>query len=68
MIRTKVESVSKAGITQELEMKGSTAQVLVELKALVTGVLTGMDLKYREEKNEMTLDERIEFFCELMKK
>lgn len=67
MIKTKVDSVNEETITQELTIEGSTYQILAELKALAMGVLNGMDMKRRGSDSEMTIDERIEFFCTLLK-
>ena len=67
MIRTKVDSMGKAAITQELEVKGSTSQILVELKALTIGVLNSMDITRRKDQSELTMDDRIELFCQLLK-
>ena len=44
MIKTKVESLSDSAVAQELEIKGSTSVLLVELRALVIGVLNGITL------------------------
>lgn len=67
MIKTKVDSMGKAAITQDLEVKGSTSQILVELKALTIGVLNSMDITRRKDQSELTLDDRIELFCKLLK-
>ena len=67
MIRTKVDSMGKEAITQDLEMKGSTSQILVELKALTIGVLNSMDITRRKDQSELTMDDRIELFCQLLK-
>jgi hypothetical protein len=67
MIKTKVDSMGKQAITQDLEMKGSTTQILVELKSLTIGVLNSMDITRRKDQSEMTLDDRIELFCQLLK-
>lgn len=67
MIRTKVDSMGKEAITQDLEVKGSTSQILVELKALTIGVLNSMDITRRKDQSEMTMDDRIELFCQLLK-
>lgn len=67
MIKTKVDSMSNTAITQELEIKGSTYQILEELKALTIGVLNSMDITSRKDQSELTLDDRIELFCQLLK-
>lgn len=67
MIKTKVDSMSNTAITQELEVKGSTYQILEELKALTIGVLNSMDLTRRKDQSELTIDDRIELFCQLLK-
>lgn len=67
MIRTKVDSMGKEAITQDLEVKGSTTQILVELKALTIGVLNSMDITRRKDQSELTMDDRIELFCQLLK-
>jgi hypothetical protein len=67
MIKTKVDSMGKEAITQDLEVKGSTSQILVELKALTIGVLNSMDIRRRKDQSEMTMDDRIELFCQLLK-
>ena len=67
MIRTKVDSMGKNAVTQELEIKGSTSQILVELKALTIGVLNSMDITHRKDNSELTMDDRIELFCQLLK-
>lgn len=67
MIRTKVDSMGKETITQELKISGSTYQILEELKALTIGVLTSMDMTRREDQSELTLDDRKELFCQLLK-
>ena len=63
MIKTKVERVS-GGVAQDLEAKGSTHDILIELKALNIGVLGSLSLSVNGE--EMTLDERIKLFCKIM--
>ena len=67
MIKTKVDSMGKEAITQELEISGSTYQILEELKALTIGVLNSMDITRREDQSELTMDDRIELFCQLLK-
>lgn len=67
MIRTKVDSMGENAVTQELEIKGSTYQILEELKALTIGVLTSMDMTHRKDQSELTMDDRIELFCQLLK-
>lgn len=67
MIKTKVDSMGKEAITQDLEMKGSTSQILVELKALTIGVLNSMGITRRKDQSELTMDDRIELFCQLLK-
>lgn len=67
MIKTKVDSMGKEAITQELKISGSTYQILEELKALTIGVLTIMDMTRREDQSELTLDDRKELFCQLLK-
>lgn len=67
MIRTKVDSMGKNAVTQDLEVKGSITQILVELKALTIGVLNSMDITRRKDQSELTMDDRIELFCQLLK-
>lgn len=67
MIKTKVDSMGKNAVTQELEIKGSTYQILEELKALTIGVLNSMDITHRKDNSELTMDDRIELFCQLLK-
>lgn len=67
MIRTKVDSMGKAAITQELKISGSTHQILEELKALTIGVLTSIDMTRCKDQSELTLDDRKELFCQLLK-
>lgn len=67
MIKTKVDSMGEAVITQELKISGNTYQILEELKALTIGVLNSMDIKRREDQSELTMDDRMELFCQLLK-
>ena len=67
MIKTKVDSMGKNAVTQELEFSGSTYQILEELKALTIGVLSKLEMKSRKDQSEMTMDDRIELFCQLLK-
>lgn len=67
MIKTKVESLSDSAVAQELEIKGSTSVLLVELRALVIGVLNGITLTERDTDRELTTDEQIKLFIYLMK-
>lgn len=64
MIKTKTEKVDN-GVIQELEAKGSTANLLIELKALNIGVLSS--LSFGSFGKELSIDERIALFCEIMK-
>ena len=66
MIKTKVESISSNAVYQELEVQGSTKVLLLELRALVTGVLNNMTLSAKGTDRELTIDERIDLFCKLM--
>jgi hypothetical protein len=68
MIKTKVESISSNAVSQELEVQGSTKVLLLELRALVTGVLNNMTLSAKGTDRELTIDERIDLFCKLMKR
>ena len=68
MIKTKVESISSNAVAQELEIKGSTTMLLLELRALVTGVLNGLPLTAKGTERELTIDERIDLFVKLMKR
>lgn len=68
MIKTKVESISSNAVAQELEVKGSTTMILLELRALVTGVLNGIELTAKGTERELTIDERIDLFVKLMKR
>lgn len=68
MIKTKVESISSNAVAQELEIHGGTSVLLLELRALVTGVLNGMTITAKGTDRELTIDERIDLFCKLMKR
>lgn len=68
MIKTKVESISSNAVAQELEIKGSATMLLLELRALVTGVLNGLTLTAKGTDRELTTDERIDLFVKLMKR
>lgn len=61
MIKTKTEKVDD-GVIQELEAKGSTKNLLIELKALNIGLLSSLSFG-----KELSIDERIALFCEFMK-
>ena len=61
MIKTKTEKVDD-GVIQELEAKGSTKNLLIELKALNIGLLSSLSFGM-----ELSIDERIALFCEFMK-
>lgn len=67
MIRTKIDSIGNTAFTQELEFSGSNYQILIELKALASGVLSKLHMKSRKNQSEMTMDDRIELFCQLLK-
>lgn len=64
MIRTKVEKFD-GGVMQDLDAKGTTCTLLIELKALNIGVLSSLSLIANGE--EMPMDKRIELFCDILK-
>ena len=64
MIKTKTEKVDD-GIIQEVEAKGSTKDLLIELKALNIGLLSS--LSFGKFGKELSINERIALFCEFMK-
>lgn len=64
MIRTKVEKCG-GGVMQELDAKGTTRTLLIELRALNIGVLSSLSLIANGE--EMPMDKRIELFCDILK-
>ncbi len=61
MIKTKTEKVDD-GVIQKLKAKGSTKDLLIELKALNIGLLSSLSFG-----KELSIDERIVLFCEFMK-
>lgn len=67
MIRTKVDSMGNTVFTQELEFSGNNYQILIELKTLTIGVLSKLHMKSRKDRSELTMDDRIELFCQLLK-
>lgn len=68
MIKTKVESISSDTAFYDIKTHGSTEVLLLELRALVIAVLSNMTLSAEGTDRELTIDERIELFCKLMKR
>lgn len=61
MIKAKIEKVDD-GVIQDLEAKGSTLDLLIELKALNIGLLSSLSFG-----KGLSIDKRIALFCEFMK-
>lgn len=67
MIKTTVKYLGRGVVSQDLELQGRTDQLLYELKALVTGILSGMKLQEKWSGDEMSIEKRIDLFCDLLK-
>lgn len=64
MIKAKSELLN-GGASVQLSLKGTTKDLLLELKALCVGALSSMEFP-KIDGREATLDERIEILCELL--
>ena len=64
MIKAKAE-LFVGGASVQLSLKGTTKDLLLELKALCVGALSSMEFP-KIDRREATLDERIEILCELL--
>jgi hypothetical protein len=64
MIKAKSE-LFNGGASVQLSLKGTTKDLLLELKALCVGALSSMEFP-KIDGREATLDERIEILCELL--
>ena len=64
MIKAKAE-LFNGGASVQLSLKGSTKDLLLELKALCVGALGSMEFP-KIDGREATLDERIAILCELL--
>lgn len=67
MIKTTVKHLGRGVVSQDLELQGRADQLLYELTALVTGILSGMKLQEKWSGDEMSIEERIDLFCDLLK-
>lgn len=65
MIKAKSELFG-GGCSVQLEVKGSTKDLLLELKALCVGALSSMGITRKGETEELPLNERIKLFCEFL--
>lgn len=64
MIKAKSEQFN-GGTSVQLSLKGTTKDLLLELKALCVGVLDSVEFP-KKAGREATLNERIAIFCELL--
>ena len=64
MIKAKSE-LFNGGASVQLSIKGSTKDLLLELKALCVGVLGSMEFP-KKAGGEATLNERIAILCDLL--
>lgn len=65
MIKTKAE-LFNGGCSVQLSLKGTTKDLLLELKALCVGVLGSVEFPKKIDGREATLDERIAILSELL--
>ncbi len=65
MIKAKAE-LFNGGCSVQLEVKGSTKDLLLELKSVCVGTLSSMGITRKGESEELPLDERIKLFCKLL--
>ena len=65
MIKAKAE-LFNGGASVQLEAKGSTKDVLIELKSICVGALSSMGITRKGENEELSLEERIKLFCKLL--
>ncbi len=65
MIKAKSE-LFNGGASVQLSLKGTTKDLLLELKALCVGVLGSVEFPKKIDGREATLDERIVILSELL--
>ena len=65
MIKAKSELFG-GGCSVQLEVKGSTKDLLLELKSVCVGALSSIGFTRNGETEELPLDERIKLFCKLL--
>jgi len=65
MIKAKSE-LFNGGASVQLSLKGTTKDLLLELKALCVGVLGSVEFPKKIDGREATLDERIAILSELL--
>lgn len=65
MLKAKAE-LFDSGCSVQLEVKGSTKDLLLELKSVCVGTLSSIGITRKGETEELPLDERIKLFCEFL--
>ena len=65
MIKAKAE-LFNGGCSVQLEVNGSTKDILIELKSVCVGALSSMGITRKGENEELPLEERIKLFCKLL--
>lgn len=65
MIKAKAELFG-GGCSVQLEVNGSTKDLLLELELVCVGTLSSMRITRKGETEELPLDERIKLFCKLL--
>lgn len=65
MIKAKAE-LFDGGCSVQLEVNGSTKDLLLELKSVCVGALSSIRITRKGETEELPLDERIKLFCEFL--